>query len=277
MNIIDFGSYIDKGNYTLHTNFQNVHNYISEQGLVSLVVPAVGSGPNNIVLTEIPKKSYHKLTIDSTGIHFENRSISYKKAIITDESDLKISDYSHLKNKIDTIIAGLLSFVELKSLAFLLYPELENNFQSSFERAFLIHVKSAIKDINLSNLVEVAAKMKGVGFGLTPSGDDFNCGMLYALHYLSDINLADKDKIIEQLYKNSLGKNQISNTFLKFAYLNKQYEKFFNLLKAMKYDNDEEIINCAKRVLKAGHSSGSDMLTGFLFTLQKGLSERSSE
>ena len=73
-------------------------------------------------------------------------------------------------------------------MGFILFKEEEKYFQSSFEKAFVKKVKNSLKDFSFDILPSIAQKMKGLGFGLTPSGDDFNCGVLYALHYLKDIS-----------------------------------------------------------------------------------------
>jgi len=280
MNIIDFGSCISSGKYILHSSFQNVHNYSSNQDLISLVMPSIGSGPNNIVLTNIPEKPLKNIVVNSSEIQFGNHIISIKQDIFSEELDIYIADPIQLFEKNQVIIAKIPTFVAHNSLAFLLYSgletNLESNFKTSFEKAFLKHVKFAVEGFSLNSLPDVTSKMKGLGFGLTPSGDDFNCGMLYGLNYLNIILEIDLKETIEEVYKNGLGKNLISNTFLKFASLNEYYEKFYNLLKALKSGSDEEIINNAIKVTQAGHSSGSDMLTGFLLTVQGVLREKSS-
>ena len=60
----------------------------------------------------------------------------------------------------------------------------------------------------------------------------------------------------------------LPNTFLKFAYLNNYYENFYNLLKALEENNKKDISHYANRTVNKGHTSGSDMLTGFILTLK---------
>lgn len=277
MNIINFGSFIDKGVYTLHSSFRNVQNYSNKHDLISLVKTSVGSGPNNIVLSEIPPKPLNSIVIGSSEINFETSKLSFKLDKSNQENDIYVDDSELLLARTESLIGNISAWVANNSLAFLLYPELESNFKSSFERAFLKHVKLVTVDFDINNLPEIALKMKGVGFGLTPSGDDFNCGVLYALNYLNKIIDLQLKEIIEQVYNNSLGKNLISNTFLKYSYLNEYYEKFYNLLKAIKNGSESDMLSCTIKVIQSGHSSGSDMLTGFLLTLRGVLSERSSE
>ena len=116
--------------------------------------------------------------------------------------------------------------------------------------------------------------MKGVGFGLTPSGDDFNCGILYALNYVNEIINNELSEIIKECYLNSLGNNLISNTFLKFAYLNKFYENFYQLLEALKQNNTKAISFYTNKIIGSGHTSGSDMLTGFIVTIKGVLNDK---
>ncbi len=267
MEILSFGDYIKDGSYLLHSKFNNVHNYTNENEIISLVSDKIGAGPNNIVLNIIPDTAEQSITI------YENLMIIGDKNLVIDKSHKNYfsNDNFYLLNGL-TFLSKIVMLsknvvMNSKSLGFLLFPENEIFFESAFEKAFLAQVKQINRNISLENLPLIAKKMKGLGFGLTPSGDDFNCGILYALNYLNKIGHKNLTNIIEQCYSNSIGKNLISNTFLKFAFLNKYYENFYNLLKALQINEKDKILEYAQEVNNAGHTSGSDMLTGFLLTI----------
>ena len=175
---------------------------------------------------------------------------------------------------IDILVNDLANKISPKSLGFLLFPKNEVFFQTIFEKAFLDHVRNTCQRITLEKLPVIAKNMRGVGFGLTPSGDDFNCGILYALNYLNKINSYDFSELIEECYSNSIGNNLISNTFLEYAYSNKFYENFHQLLISLRHNNIRLISQFANNIIGSGHTSGSDMLTGFIVTIKGVLNDK---
>ncbi|NQT65372.1 MAG: DUF2877 domain-containing protein, partial [FCB group bacterium] len=230
MNILNFGNCIENGNYKLHSKFKSVHNYINDQELVSLVSSDIGKGPNNIVLNNLPHLAEQTLFISSQTLTIGNTALHIVQAKPQTEENIFINNKSDLLSIIENLSDEILDKMSPKSLGFLLFPDKEQFFQTSFEKAFVNHVKQAVQNIFLENFPAIAKKMKGVGFGLTPSGDDFNCGILYALNYLNEIMSDDFSEIIEDCYSNSISNNLISNTFLKYAYSNQYYENFYGLL-----------------------------------------------
>ncbi len=272
MNILNFGDCIKNGNYKLHSNFKSVHNYTNDKEIVSLVSTEIGRGPNNIVLNNFPQQTEQTLTIAKSTLSIGNTAIHIAPAEPQIKPDLYINNISDLLSRIEILSDNISDKMLPKSLGFLLFPDNEIFFKTTFEKAFLAHVKQTIQNISLENLPEIAKKMKGVGFGLTPSGDDFNCGILYALNYLNEIDNRDFSEVIENCYFESIGNNLISNTFLKFAYLNHYYENFYELLKTLKENN--EISHYAEKIINSGHTSGSDMLTGFILTIKGVLNDK---
>ena len=274
MNILNFGDCIKNGNYKLHSKFKSVHNYINDKEMISLVSTEIGAGPNNIVLHHFPLQAEQTLTVSNFTISIGNNALHIDPIESYSKEFIYINNILELLTGIELLSDEILDNTSPKSLGFLLFPDNEKFFQTSFEKAFLNHVKSTCKELSLENLPTIAINMKGVGFGLTPSGDDFNCGILYALNYLNEIKITDFSEIIDECYTNSIGNNLISNTFLKFAYSNKYYENFHGLLKASKQNDKNLISHYANKIIGSGHTSGSDMLTGFILTIKGVLNDK---
>ena len=273
MQILDFGDCIKKGHYKLHSKFKSVHNYTNNKEIVSLVSYKIGNGPNNIVLNNFPQQAEQTITISNSTISIGNTALQIDPIKPHPKEYIYIINIPELLSKIEILLDEISDKISPQSLGFLLFPNNEIFFQTTFEKAFLTHVKYAVQNISLENLPTITKNMKGVGFGLTPSGDDFNCGILYALNYLNQIMSNRFSEIIEECYLNSIGSNLISNTFLKFSYSNKYYENFYKLLKALKY-NKNEISHHANKIISSGHTSGSDMLTGFILTIKGVLNDK---
>jgi len=275
MKILDFGECIDHGDYQLHSKFKGVYNYSNSSDLISIVSDSIGQGPNNIVVSSLPKIIYNNLLINSSGIELgetEFYPISISKS--QKYRNLFITDLKSLSIRIDALKNDFSKINTPNSLAFLLFPDRSSDFQTTFGKAFKEHAIKAVNNFSIESLPDIVHRMKGIGFGLTPSGDDFNCGILYALNYFKEIGSLVDQKLIAKCYENSLGKNLISNTFLKFAYLNKFYENFYHLLKAIKLNDYEKISTYSNKIISTGHTSGSDMLTGFILTIKGVLNDK---
>lgn len=274
MNILDFGDCIKNGNYKLHSNFKSVHNYTNNREIVSLVSNEIGKGPNNIVLNIFPQQTEQIMIISKPVLSIGNTALHIDPVKPRIKENIFINNIFDLLSGIEILSDVISDKMSHRSLGFLLFPANDIFFQTTFEKTFLTHVKQVVQNISLENLPAIAKNMKGFGFGLTPSGDDFNCGILYALNYLNEIISKDFSEIIEECYSNSIGNNLISNTFLKYAYLNQYYEDFYELFKALKQNNKNIISHCANKVINSGHTSGSDMLTGFILTIKGVLSDK---
>ncbi|MCF7858319.1 MAG: DUF2877 domain-containing protein [Candidatus Cloacimonetes bacterium] len=273
MEIINFGACINQGTYKLHSKFTNVQNFARDNELISLVTEKVGRGPNNIVLDKIPETENDSLSVSDCHLYLGGLIFAIQP-IKTEIEDIFIYDPKLLVKQIEILLNEFSKHPPGIDLSFLLFPEHENNFRSAFEIQFVQQVKLVTSKFNIDNLPAIGHKMKGLGFGLTPSGDDFNCGILYALNYINKGKYFKITDLIDKCYQNSLGNNLISNNFLKYAHSNRFYENFFNLLKAMKENNITSISSYTKQVTNSGHTSGSDMLTGFIFTLKGVLNEK---
>ncbi|MDA3871591.1 MAG: DUF2877 domain-containing protein [Candidatus Marinimicrobia bacterium] len=274
MNVLNFGNCIKKGKYKLHSKFRNVHNYTKDREIISLVSAKIGRGPNNVVLNNLPIFAQQTVIISNTSLSIGNAILQINKVKTKFIKDIFIKDITSLLSGIEILSDFISDKMSPKSLGSLLFSPNESYLQTTFEKAFLTHAKQAVQDISLEKLPAITKKMKGLGFGLTPSGDDFNCGILYALNYLNEIGNGNYSEIIEECYSNSIGNNLISNAFLKYAYLNQFYENFYKLLKALKQNKQNTISHCAKKVINSGHTSGADMLTGFILTLKGGLNDK---
>ena len=274
MHILNVGDCIKNGEYKLHSKFKSVHNYTNDREIISLVSAKVGRGPNNIVLNNFPMQTEQTIIISNSTISIGNDALHFDLIEPSPKESIYINNISDLLSGIKILSDEISDKMSSKSLGFLLFPNNATLLNTKFEKAFLIHVNHTIQNISLEKLPTIVKNMKGVGFGLTPSGDDFNCGILYALNYLNKVMSADYSDIIEECYLNSIGNNLISNAFLKFAYSNKYYENFHGLLKALKQNNKNVISHYANKIIGSGHTSGSDILAGFILTIKGVLSDK---
>ena len=111
----------------------------------------------------------------------------------------------------------------------------------------------------------VISELVGLGIGLTPSGDDFLCGILAGFHIQGKKHSRKVALLREAIRENLSRTNEISRAFLTSA-LEGHFSQAVNEL----WNNpDEEKI--AQMFQSIGHSSGMDTLCGiyFLFFLME--------
>jgi hypothetical protein len=100
-----------------------------------------------------------------------------------------------------------------------------------------------------------ATLVRGSGSGLTPSGDDFLCGLLLAMRI-------HRKWGIQRLHYASKGGNAISNAFLDMAAQGRVHRGLQLFLR-------QPSIGGLRDILAFGHTSGADLLCGLRWGLER--------
>ena len=111
MRIINLGNYIKTGNYKLHSQFNNVHNYSNDQEIVSLVSTEVGSGPNNIVLNNLPLTAELNLTVSQSTIYVGNTALKIDQIESQTEEKCFIYNISTLTKAFEKLTEEISKFI----------------------------------------------------------------------------------------------------------------------------------------------------------------------
>ncbi len=149
--------------------FDNACNLINERrAILSTVVSQIGNGPFNLVVDDKVVFSEHlnaesPISIYDTRLKLGGLIINTTNA----ESWSPRPDWTRLHDYGDIILNRLLS-----SLTSLYQLQLPASLISDFISALIKQNRSSIK--------AYAAQLAGLGQGLTPSGDDFMMGAMYA-------------------------------------------------------------------------------------------------
>lgn len=109
-------------------------------------------------------------------------------------------------------------------------------------------------------------KVIGIGFGLTPSGDDFLCGYYTALTMINNKTLKTevvKNAIEENWYKI----NDVSRQQYSICFINRMSEVHLQFTKSLIEDRKREGEMYFKKLKKYGHSSGTDFAIGVAYAL----------
>ncbi len=105
------------------------------------------------------------------------------------------------------------------------------------------------------------ASLIGLGPGLTPSGDDFLCGLMAALHYLGHAAVAQR---LAQCVLPIAGRDTslISAAYLRCASSGEAAGVLFDVLDSVAAGGDWRLANRLDAVNAVGHTSGWDSLAG---------------
>lgn len=266
------GNLLPCGNFILHSTFNNVVNLVNEtQHVLSFSDSPKFLNPNTILtnsesLPEIKKVRIFNNQLEIFGKIFQIDTLNTFNSFF----DFSLITEIDLKSKIRRFENDFLHRFNPKSLRFLLDEKFEQNFQTSFDKAFVKYVKNAFNEIQNGDFYAGISKMKGAGFGLTPSGDDFIAGMLYAFNVLENFSTQKITIDIEKIRKTAKGKNPISNSLIYYASKGAYYKRFKDFLEAFLYD-EKNLEKAFKNLIEIGETSSSDTLTGFLTTFHNAL------
>ena len=267
MDLISYGDSIPEGDYRLHSAFANALNFRKGKIIVSLVPPRTGAGPFNLVLKQLPAGATR---LRASRFYFyvdENRLQKEPAALYS--SEMPSLDPSPEAGQANTVaLAGLLAAkAPAKSLAFIFNPGLEKDFSRIFERHLLARFKKAVAYFFARDYARGVKTMRGLGLGLTPSGDDFISGLLVGYNFARQSLRFDTEVRIEQIFFYAEGNNLISNVALRASYEGKVNAKVRRLLEALAGTGGKELEAAAAAALKSGHTSGADFCAGLIFAL----------
>lgn len=267
--LISFGDKISVGEYILHSRFKNSVNFFNKDKLITLGNKFIGSGPSNIIFEEIFLENINRVIINKDCFY-----INDKKYLVPDEkvysSNLSISNYN-----IKIFFLNLKIFERfLKTLSNRkgLTPILDENFEKedNFMNNFVLRIYEGTKILFNKDIKEGIKLIKGVGIGLTPSGDDFIYGLLTGLKVIEIIKNENNYPLRKLIYETAKGENLISNNFLYHASEGLFFEKTKKLITSLFISNENEIFDSTISMLEIGETSGVDFSVGLLLTIKKG-------
>ncbi|MFH1436158.1 MAG: DUF2877 domain-containing protein [Pseudomonadota bacterium] len=269
--LLSHGDGIRAGTYELHSRFTDALNFTDGSRMVSLVSAKVGAGPANIVLRRLGLGEASTLEIGrgfagAGGLRVElEPGKTYVSRVAFEAADAPLFERNL------AVLERILPAVSpAKSLAFLLHEGAPAPLARPFELEFQRRMRAASGMIFGGDLAAGIRLMKGAGWGFTPSGDDFLCGMLTGLNAAQGLYGKDLGELIEHVYARSLGQNPASNTFLSCAKEGMHFEKMRNLLLALGKGHAARVEASARDLARVGETSGADSAAGLALTMRKG-------
>ena len=271
--LLDVGDKVELGRYRLHCRFRQALVFALESPgesrlpLACVVEENKGRGPVNVgvgSLSAIGSDSMEvgpsRLVLGETVLDIENRyDSSLGRAAANPES---------FERNLRAFERVLLESSSKMSLACLLDEGRRRNFTSPFEKEFLRSISSGVERFLSGELEEGALAIKGLGFGLTPSGDDFLAGFLLGLHDLQAGSGANLSAEISAVSRVAGSENPIARQFLLCAAQGRFFERAKTLVLSLLAGEATTAAGDARRLLEMGESSGADLATGLLLALK---------
>ncbi|MFH1039131.1 MAG: DUF2877 domain-containing protein [PVC group bacterium] len=232
----------------------------------------VGRGPVNIVVRGIDLAQLNTLRADGGFIFLNDRPFATDQAeIFHSRVETATVNFDGLRANLSIFETVLLDCVPPKSLAFLIEPARKRFFATQFDQKVAERIAGAVRIIHsaeTSRIIEGIRQLKGVGFGLTPSGDDFIAGLLAGLNLLDRLDGADRSALRKEIVATARSGNLLSNSFMALAADGFLFEGFKELVVALLQGGADHIRRQTEKLVTLGESSGSDMGVGFLLTMK---------
>lgn len=240
--------------------FDEVCNLINERReILSIVHAEIGNGPFNLVVDEPVIFARHLAVESKVSIHDEQLSlgditISFANAQTWNPAP----KWDNLRTNKDEITNRLA----------LLQIDNENESILQFRRAELVEASNslttAIIKADFPTTKTISSKLAGLGIGLTPAGDDFLMGAMYAAWMIHPQELAKN--ITEEIADIAVPlTTSLSGAWLRSAAKGEAGELWHEFFDAL--IEDKNIYLPMSKILSVGETSGSDALAGFLETI----------
>ena len=264
MNIVAIGDKVPTGNYQFHSRFTRVVNYQNEDVIISFVEDDQGLSGRALRVTELPRGKT-PVQVSPSHVFVDGACLPCSGAKRYDSSFGGLLA-PHLPPLVDLMKAVLCQRGPALSLAVLHDPGREAAFSSAFERALLDRFRAATAAMRAGAVLEAVGLFKGVGFGLTPSGDDFITGLLYVFSAAPESeHLAP---LRRDILKTAGGCAALSFQFIKDAAAGIYPRDVKALFTAVGRGDEPQTRRCLIELVAHGHTSGADTVAGMIAGLE---------
>ena len=234
--------------------FDRACNLINEhRKVLSIVTPEIGNGPFNLVIESNPQFNSHidlesSISMNPTTLCLGSFTIHTQKARLWDaRPDWK------------TLHANRGAILQQVSLLSNPKPPISNLRSSN-------SLSSSLAAADLRCSVTAAKQLAGLGQGLTPSGDDYITGALYAAWIIHPHDVTER--IAREIATIAIPlTTSLSAAWLSAAAKGEAGVMWHTFLDALVAGEPSDIEVQVSNILSTGATSGADALAGFIDTL----------
>lgn len=272
MHIVAIGDMVPPGNYRFHSRFIRVVNYRNADGLITFVADDRALSGRALLVDGLPRGK-SPVRISPTHVVVDGAPLPCADAARYDSSFSGL-EAVHLPPLVEWMQEVLVRRGPALSLAVLHDSGREAAFASAFERALLDRFRAAHVAMEAGAVLEAVERFKGVGFGLTPSGDDFITGLLYALGAVPGSD--EVAPLRREILKVAVGCAALSYQFMKDAAAGSYPRDVKAMFTAARLGDEPQTRRRLDELLAHGHTSGADTVAGMIAGFKWWLSLRAA-
>ena len=235
--------------------FDSACNLINaRREVLSIVTPQIGNGPFNLVVEEDVLFSEHLGLQSSISISLDHLTLG-NLTINTTGTKLwsPRPDWETLQTKRHDILYNVTKLPITNN-----QPLLPKSLTTSFS--------SALATADISSALTITSQLAGLGIGLTPAGDDFIMGAIYAAWIIHPYDIAS---ILAQEISNTASPmtTSLSAAWLRSAGKGEAGILWHEFFDALISDDRAQFEESTGNILARGETSGADALAGFIRTI----------
>jgi hypothetical protein len=184
------GREVREGQYPVLARFRRYVDFRDGENIIGLTDMEGEGGAHTVVLPSLRAGWAERadgLTIGPDAIFFDGRVFPREEVPVYRDSAECVAfaalppEEKHRRLRV--FRSTILRHAAPLSMAVVLDPVRRAHFRGAFAEALLARFLEGASLCAAGAYKQAAALLQGLGYGLTPSGDDFLCGALYALHF----------------------------------------------------------------------------------------------
>lgn len=270
---------VEIGSYDLHSRFSEVANFVCGNRLITLGTQALDDGPLNIVISEPLQEDLTRLDVGIERLMLYGREITAwdRESGVTYDSQIVAFEQGNIAvQKIQENGATLRFFLcqsgHPSSLRFLWMNEVPQFGSGQFVDVLTQRLRAGANALRAAKWIEGARSLRGVGIGLTPTGDDFLVGVMFGLHLVGRATGVDGQSVLSLMCNEALcGRDEpIINAMYQMARQARAFRSLKDLLEAIVLRGSDDVVRCARNVFSVGETSGTDLVAGLVWAIEKG-------
>jgi len=271
MRILSLGDRLERGHHALLARHERAANYGGPAGLLSVVTREVGAGPVNVVVTggSVPEADSVRVGDGAVWIGGRRFGREAARVYVSDVRAPGIDAREPLALAgLDVLENVLRDEAPSRSMAFLLDAGRIGEFRTPFELRLARRLAAGARALCSGDVVSGARRLRGCGFGLTPSGDDFLCGVMTGLNAMDARGGGRFGASIREINTAAEGGDVMVRTFRDLAAAGRAHSSVRSLIRALERGDGEAIVEATRRLLAHGATSGADLAVGLALVLR---------
>ncbi|SIS04329.1 Protein of unknown function [Peribacillus simplex] len=267
----------------VHSTFKRTFNIqcVENGELYTIACREMDNGPNTLIIDVI---SFERMDIKVNDIvHVENGILSVKDKIVITIDKAEIWEcvlplYPRETDNLKVNLAKMKHYIDIfgkgggiKKNEISKGPYEDEIYKILNERTNLL--LNELNNKEMSNPIQHAVSLIGLGPGLTPSGDDFLVGLFTILNIRNSPCFSHQSFCEDVVKMAKTLTNDISYMALKKASIGNVRESIIYLVESLLNRKEEDLLFSLNEVLKIGSSSGTDLALGIVSGLEANLNQ----